>query len=403
MFDAPTQALLKTKLPASPLMVIEASLGRDVDDLLAGVFPRARWAVVDDSHTRDAFGGRVFKAAQKHDAQHVTFAMPPKADDAAVEYVRQKSKGCDALVAVGGGTVNDICKYAAALDNKPYVVFPTAASMNGYLSANASISVSGYKKTCAARMPLAVFCDMSVIAAAPPRLSKSGLGDSLARPTAQADWLLSHLLLETPYDDTPFALLAPYEPQLFDNARGVAHSDKETIALLMKVLLLSGLGMTIAGGSYPASQAEHMLAHAMGMLPGTESTTLHGEEIGVTTLFMATLQEKLLHAKPKLRVDDFPEKRITELFGDKVMQEAKKAFAIKNHSRAGGDGRIKNWESIAAQIEKIILPSSRLQSILKAAECPMTIDALGWNLKDYDEVMSVARFLRERFTFLDLE
>ena len=41
-----------------------------------------------------------------------------------------------------------------------------------------------------------------------------------------------------------------------------------SIELLMQTLLLSGLGMTIAGGSYPASQGEHMIAHTYEMLLG---------------------------------------------------------------------------------------------------------------------------------------
>lgn len=442
MFDASVQKLLKDKLPVPPLIVIEASLKRDIDDVLAGVLPKAKWAVADDPNTRSALGDLVYKAVKKHGAAHVTFEAPPAATDAAVDCVRRQSADCDALIAVGAGTLNDICKYAAALDDKPYVIFPTAASMNGYLSASASISFQGYKKTCAASMPLAVFCDMSVIAAAPVRLNKSGLGDSLARPTAQADWLLSHLLLNTPYDETPFDLLKPYEPQLFDAARGVGHNDKDIIALLMKVLLLSGLGMTIAGGSYPASQAEHMIAHAMGMLrrhpgAGRDPGTLHGEEIGVTTLYMAALQETLLRGKPKLRTENFPEEKINNMFGDKVMQEAKKAFAVKMSAlsrlreRGGqtsdkkvgrGEGNtspspgsaaprhplphavegISDWPSIAARIEKITLPPARLRTVLEAAGLPMPIEALGWKRKDYDEVAGVARYLRERFTFLDL-
>ena len=101
------------------------------------------------------------------------------------------------LIAVGSGTINDLCKYAAHLDRKPYAVFGTAPSMNGYTSANAAITVNGLKKSLAATMPAGVFLDLAVLAAAPPRMIRSGLGDSLCRPTAQADWLLSHRLTAT--------------------------------------------------------------------------------------------------------------------------------------------------------------------------------------------------------------
>ena len=53
------------------------------------------------------------------------------------------------------------------------------------------------------------------MAAAPPRMIRSGLGDSLCRPTAQADWLLAHLLFDQPYRTMPFVLLEADEAQLF--------------------------------------------------------------------------------------------------------------------------------------------------------------------------------------------
>ena len=44
--------------------------------------------------------------------------------------------------------------------------------------------------------------------------------------------------------------------------------------------MLSGFGMTICGGSYPASQGEHLISHHIEMMPplGWEPA-LHGEQI----------------------------------------------------------------------------------------------------------------------------
>ena len=103
------------------------------------------------------------------------------------------------LIAVGSGTINDLCKYASALDGKPYAVFATAPSMNGYTSVNAAITVEGHKKSLPAQAAAGVFFDLEVLAAAPVRLIRAGLGDSVCRCTAQADWLLAHLLLGRPY------------------------------------------------------------------------------------------------------------------------------------------------------------------------------------------------------------
>lgn len=419
MFSAHLSSLLAGTIADLPRVVMENSLQRDVDELVAMALPPMKLAIVDDSNTKGPFGEQVFKALKGHfPCTHITLPGVPVADENMVRYLQTQALSADALVAVGSGTINDLCKYVSALSKKPYIVFPTAASMNGYLSANASITVNGHKKTLPAQMPKAVFCDLSVIANAPLRLSKSGLGDCLARPTAQADWLLSHLLLNTPYDEKPFQLLASCEPELFENARGIAKADMETIALLMKVLLLSGLGMTIAGGSYPASGGEHMIAHAMEMrvagrglrgtnfsMPTSPLPVLHGEAIGVTTLTMAHIQETLLRGQPQFRPNDFDETKITALYGEKVMREAKEAFGKKIllcHSRGSGNLDLQSvLLKIPQQVRDDVSPA-RLSSILKAAEAPTTPEELGWDLENYNVAIATARYLRERFGFLDL-
>ena len=113
-------------------------------------------------------------------------AEAPHADEETVAKLVETTQDAEALVAVGSGTINDICKYSAANTGKPYVVFGTAPSMNGYVSENAAITIHGHKKSLPARAPLAAFLDLGVMAAAPARMIRSGLGDSLCRSTAQA-------------------------------------------------------------------------------------------------------------------------------------------------------------------------------------------------------------------------
>ncbi len=410
MFNKKINEQLKLFLPDLPMIIGEASLHHDIDDLIRLYLPTKNLAVVDDVNTAAAFGGLVYKALKGNlVCEHVTLEDGVQADDETINHIRKKSGKCDALIAVGSGTISDLCKYAAHLDGKPYIVFPTAASMNGYLSASASITVKNHKTTLPASLPKAVFCDFGVITGAPPRLRKSGLGDSLARPTAQADWLLSHLLLGSKYDEQPFELLTDIEAELFDNAGGIAKTDPQTISILMKTLLLSGLGMTIAGGSYPASQGEHIIAHAYNMLKSTKNKikakgafqALHGEEIGITTLYMAKLQEKLLAGKPRLATTKFNENYITNLFGDELSQEFKQAFDKKqeltNNIQSG------KWDEIREKITKITLTSKQIENILRLSASPMNINAIGWNDQDFSTACAAARFTRDRFTFLDIE
>lgn len=165
-------------------------------DIVAPLRLGSRLAIVTDPVTRDVLGVRLERAlASLGTILPVVLAAQPHADAQTVETVRRACGSADALVAVGSGTINDLCKYAAAKDGKPYVVFATAPSMNGYTSMNAAITVDGHKQSLPAATPLGVFMDLTVLAAAPARMIRAGLGDSLCRSTAQADWLLSHHLL----------------------------------------------------------------------------------------------------------------------------------------------------------------------------------------------------------------
>ncbi|MDG7055093.1 MAG: iron-containing alcohol dehydrogenase [Wolbachia endosymbiont of Menacanthus eurysternus] len=317
-----------------------------------------------------------------------------------VNLVRNKAKDSDLIVALGGGTVNDICKYASYLEKKDYISFPTAASMNGYTSANASILVDGHKKSFVAHLPKAVYIDIDIIANAPLRLTLSGFADFICRSTVEADWLLSHLLLGTEYNELPFALVRDLEEILLREYLALAKRSKKVALLLMEALLISGLGMVISEGSHSASQGEHMIAHAMEMVT-KDYSSLHGEKIAVTTLTMANLQEKILSIQdPTIKPTTLDVKRVTECFGN---NEFTKILEQKKILQQKIGGIIyKEWNNISSLIKQNLLPAKRLQKIFEDLSIPHLPEHLGWNQEQYCKVVDFAFATRDRFTFLDL-
>jgi glycerol-1-phosphate dehydrogenase [NAD(P)+] len=281
-------------------VAIERSLSGMEADLVAPLRLGPRLAVVSDSNTRAILGARVERAlASLGTVMPIALHGHPHADAETAEKLRQSCATADALIAVGSGTINDLCKYAAARDGKPYAVFATAPSMNGYTSINAAITVDGHKKTLPATSPSGVFMDLEVLAGAPARMIRAGLGDSLCRPTAQADWLLSRHVRGTPYRHAPFALLAADEPVLLDEPEALLRGDIAAMGALARTLVLSGFGMTICGGSYPASQGEHLISHYIDMFaPPGRAEYFHGEQVAVATLTMARIQEAILENGP---------------------------------------------------------------------------------------------------------
>jgi glycerol-1-phosphate dehydrogenase [NAD(P)+] len=363
------------------------------------------WAVVSDENTHGVLGARVAQALAP--TQSLVLERP-HADANTVARLRAETHGAEGLLAVGSGTLNDLCKYAAFLDRKPYAVFGTAPSMNGYTSPNAAITVNGLKKSLPAEPALAVFLDLNVLAKAPARLIRSGLGDSLCRSTAQADWLLAHMLCDTPYREAPFALLAEDEAPLFAVAGNLLRGDVDAIRLLTRTLVLSGLGMAICGNSMPASQGEHLISHYTDMMADPSwPAAHHGEQIGVTTLTMARLQEAMLASPaPGLRPSEVGRAAMLAQFGPQLGKACWSEFSKKRLSKAGAEAmsaRVQAlWPEIRRRIGAIRRPVRELEDVLRRAGAPTTPASLGWPAEFYRQAVRHAREIRDRWTFLDL-
>jgi len=387
-------------------IVIEPTLKDAAHALLARIgFAGKKLLLVSDTATHAALGARLAEELAALEMATLVFKESPHADEAALNRIRMQN--FDALIAVGAGTISDLCKYASHLAGKPYAVFPTAPSMNGYCSANASIMLAGVKETRLAHLPEGIFCDVSVLAAAPNRLIQSGLGDSLCRPTAQADWLLSHLLLETDYSPLPFDLLMPYEAELFAHADKLIRGDIMIIALLLKTLLVSGLGMTLSGGSYPASQGEHLIAHTLEMKYGdTLPETYHGEQIGVTTLTMAKLQEERLSHPLTLPPKPHWEESLVSYFGSAkghaLAATSGRKYALYDRFDAIGTRLAGQEKEFRERIKAVTRPEAELRAVLAKADARTEPAHLGISEHDYEIAASRARFIRDRFTFLDM-
>ena len=380
-------------------ILIEQDIAANADSLISSINIGDNPILVSDKNT---YGALAKKIENITGINSIILEGNVKPDKNFIELLHQKTKAYDSIIAVGSGTINDLCKFVSFKDKKPYMVWGTAASMNGYASANASIISDGYKKSFSAHLPQAIFLDLDVLATAPVRLTKSGFGDSICRPTAQADWLLSHLLLNTKYLEEPFLLLKSSEEQLLKNAKKLPERDKKTIELLAKTLIISGIGMYISEGSYPASQGEHLIAHYMDMLHPNNS--FHGEQIAVTTLEMAALQERIVSLDKIEISNNYPDKAyLISHFGKKTgeycaSQLEEKACLIENLNK-----KSPNWLNIKKKIQRITLPGKKVFSALKAAQAPLEPADIGWNIQNFADACQNAAFLRNRFTFLDMK
>ena len=111
-----------------------------------------------------------------------------------VEDAINASMGADVLVGVGGGTISDIAKLAAAASaGLPVVTVMTAASVDGYTD-NVSVTLrDGVKRTVPSVWPDVVLADAETVAGAPSRMNRAGYGEMTSMYVAPADWRLAAL------------------------------------------------------------------------------------------------------------------------------------------------------------------------------------------------------------------
>ena len=390
-------------------VVIAESLAGRERELVDALDFGPHLAVVSDRITHQVLGVRIETAlAGRGRISSIVLPERPHADADTVARIRVASQSADALIAVGSGTINDLCKYAAAEAHKPYAVFATAPSMNGYTSLNAAITIAGHKKSLPARAAAGVFMDLRVLSAAPARMIRSGLGDSLCRPTAQADWLLAHTLRGEPYRQAPFELLQQDEEILLTEPEGLLAGDVGAMRCLAQTLVLSGFGMSICGSSMPASQGEHLISHYLEMLGDPAwPESFHGEQIGVTTLTMARLQQRLLAGPAPILSASGPERAdLLKRYGAELGQSCWNEFSRKRltaETLPAVNARLADaWDALRERIARISRPVGQLEATLRCIGAPVKPEDLGWPSDRYADAVRHAREIRNRYTFLDL-
>jgi glycerol-1-phosphate dehydrogenase [NAD(P)+] len=248
------------------------------------------------------------------------------ADEKAVETVMRSLGGEKAtLFAFGSGTVTDVARYCAGLAELDFVSCPTAASVDGFCSSVAAMSLGGFKKTVRSRAPLLVIADLDIIARAPVRLTRSGIGDLIGKYVSLADWRIANVVTGEAVCDRIVGLLSGAVEEVRAAAPRALTGEPEAFECLVRGLLLSGLAMQMNGDSRPASGAEHHLSHLLELgVPalGPHCDALHGEKVGVGTILVSRLYHAMALAGDTVPLlhgyEPLDEAWVLEAFGGRI-------------------------------------------------------------------------------------
>ncbi|SEA54773.1 iron-containing alcohol dehydrogenase [Rubrimonas cliftonensis] len=391
-------------------IVIAGSLEGEEAALIDALGLRSPFAVVADRATWEAMGARVAAALARLGPVEPVLLDHPHADLAAARKLAERLKGAEGVVAVGSGTINDLAKYVTAQDGRRYAVFGTAASMNGYTSTTASMTLdSGLKVSLPAHAPAGFFVDLGVSAAAPRRLAAAGFGDCLCRSVAQVDWWMAHRLLGAAYHHEPYLIEMPDEAALNARAAGVGAGDPVAIGYLYRVLTLCGLGISFTGVSHHGSMGEHQISHYIDCFarerhPGT----LHGQQVGVASLTMARIQQAMLASEtpPKLKPTHIDAADMARRMGPAISGQCLEEYRAKALDADGAaklNARLEAiWPELREECGAMTIPVAEMTRLLAAAGGATTARELGVPRDFWREAVRHAHEMRNRFSFADL-
>ncbi|MGP3926712.1 iron-containing alcohol dehydrogenase family protein [Streptomyces sp. 8N616] len=208
-------------------------------------------------------------------------------DDAIKLADAMKSGHYDAVVGLGGGKIIDCAKFAAARIGLPLVAVATNLSHDGLCSPVATLDNDAGRGSYGVPNPIAVVIDLDIIREAPVRFVRSGIGDALSNISAVADWELAVREKGEQIDGLAAAMARQAGEAVLRHPGGVG--DDSFLTVLAEGLVLTGLSMSVAGDSRPASGACHEINHAFDLLFPKRAAS-HGEQCGLGAAFAMHLR-----------------------------------------------------------------------------------------------------------------
>lgn len=324
----------------------------------------------------------------------------------------QYVKEWDGIVAVGAGTINDICKIAANLTGLPYLLVGTAPSMDGYASNTSSMMQCGLKISLPSTCPEGILLDTGILAKAPMKMLQAGLGDMAAKYISICEWRISNCVTGEYYCEEIAELVRKSLRACMQSSSGLAQRDEEAVSHVAYGLVLSGIAMSFAGVSRPASGTEHYFSHIWEMtaLEQHLEHELHGIQVGVGTMLTIPVLRAIQQMEPnrKKALDYVSRFDITQWeqsvrcrFGSSAesiigREKLEKKFDKEKH-RVRLETIIAKWDEIRNIIEEELPEEAWLRDRLLQTGAPVSPDELGISLQQVKSSFLSTKDIRDKY------
>jgi glycerol-1-phosphate dehydrogenase [NAD(P)+] len=376
--------------------------------------------IVSDVNTQAIAGRQVADVLEQADLPYVALTIDtPEVvpDEATLGRVFMRfDLNCDLIIAVGSGTINDICRFVSHRLGRPYIVVATAPSMDGFASSVAPLITNNLKTTYAAQIPLAIFADLDVLTKAPLSMIAAGFGDVLGKYTCLLDWRLAALINNEYYCETIAALVKLALQRTIANTDGLLNREQAAIAQLTEALILVGIAMSYSGNSRPASGSEHHLSHfwETRLLFEGKKAILHGTKVGIATIIILKLYEYLratianfkpLTAATLRETDRDWEQKIRRVFQAAAPEVLLLETTARKNSPAKRNQRLIVIKEQRPEIRRLVatLPASgEIERLLSKIAGPTRPAQVGLDPQTVKESVLYAKEIRDRYTVLQL-
>ncbi|MEG2188668.1 MAG: iron-containing alcohol dehydrogenase family protein [Christensenella sp.] len=192
----------------------------------------------------------------------------------------------DAVIAMGGGKVLDVGKYASSMSKRPFISIPTAISHDGVASPIAVLKCDHNSvRSLDCKIPSYIIMDIDIIKKAPRQLIIAGLGDLVSNITALRDWEKAVLAGKAKMDDFAYIISGTAVRAILQYT-DASIEDTAFLNQLAESVVLSGLAMNIAGNTRPSSGAEHLISHAIDAMG---KGTFHGIQAAMASVLVEYL------------------------------------------------------------------------------------------------------------------
>lgn len=374
-------------------------VGKDVLGTIPGVlaeYGAKKVFVLSDPNTYRAAGEAVCKVLTEAGIPFTSYTIEesaPEPDEKTTgAMLLHYDPTCNAILTVGSGVLNDTAKLLAAAADLPYIIVATAPSMDGYASQSSSMCRDGLKISLGSRTPNVIIGDVNILKEAPMDMLRAGLGDMLAKYVSICEWRIANLITGEYYCEEVAEMVRQALKKCTDNAKGLLARNEVAVQAVFEGLVNSGIAMSYAGVSRPASGVEHYISHVWDMRGVSFGTPVdsHGTQCAIGTLLATRFYEKLKKITPDkekalsyVRSFDYTawSKTLTELLG----KAAKSMIALeakeKKYDVAAHAPRLElilaNWDNILRIIDEELPSSTEIEALLDTIGAPKSMSEIG--------------------------